>query len=130
VVQLQNWFPAPSKFEKRYLSTGGGGYAINSETHNLPGGVMHGTVAGSTDGGFGSFSTQLDAVVLKANGSLNWHAITVFGYQAIGEMTEIGKSITRKLYHVADDEKAHAYYQGCSEGSREGWGQVQRYGEE
>jgi tannase len=96
-VHLQYWFPAPSKIEKRYLSTGGGCYAINSGTRSLPSGVMYGAVAGSTDGGFGSFSTQLDAVVLKANGSFNWDAITMFGYQAIGEMTQSGKSITCKF---------------------------------
>jgi tannase len=50
-VHLQYWFPASEKFQNRYLSTGGGGYAINSKTQSLPGGVMYGAVAGVTDGG-------------------------------------------------------------------------------
>jgi tannase len=29
-VLVQYWMPDPAKFENRYLSTGGGGYAINS----------------------------------------------------------------------------------------------------
>lgn len=129
-VHLQYWFPSPANFQNRYLSTGGGGYAINSGTGSLPGGVMYGAVAGATDGGFGSFSTQLDAVVLDANGTLNLNAITMFGYQAIGEMTKIGKQITRGFYNIANNDKLYTYYQGCSEGGREGWSQVQRYGEE
>lgn len=130
LVNLQFWFPAPDSFKNRYLSTGGGGYAINSGSGSLPGGVMYGAVAGATDGGFGSFNTQLDAVVLGANGTMNWDAIFMFGYQAIGEMTQIGKGITRQLYGMAEDDKLYTYYQGCSEGGREGWSQVQRYGEE
>lgn len=130
LVHLQYWFPAPDSFKSRYLSTGGGGYAINSGYNGLPGGVMYGAVAGSTDGGFGSFSTQLDAVVLKANGTLNWDAILMFGYQAIGEMTRIGKGITKNFYGMSEGEKIYTYYQGCSEGGREGWSQVQRFGED
>ncbi|OAK94382.1 tannase and feruloyl esterase [Phaeosphaeriaceae sp. SRC1lsM3a] len=129
-VNMQFWFPAPGKFKNRYLSTGGGGYAINSGTGSLPGGVMYGAVAGATDGGFGSFNTQLDAVVLNANGTINWDAIFMFGYQAIGEMTQIGKGIARQFYGLAENDKLYTYYQGCSEGGREGWSQVQRYGEE
>jgi tannase len=130
ITHIQYWFPAPEKFQKRYLSTGGGGYAINSGTQSFPGGVQYGAVAGSTDGGFGSFSTQLDSVVLKANGSINWNAIHMFGYQAIGELTQIGKLTAKSFYGMGTDEKIYTYYQGCSEGGREGWSQVQRYGEE
>ncbi|KAF2029400.1 hypothetical protein EK21DRAFT_112954 [Setomelanomma holmii] len=83
VVHLQYWFPAPDKFQNRYLSTGGGGYAINSGTQSLPGGVMYGAVAVVTDGGFGSFKTNMDAVVLKANGSINWDE--VFMYVSCGQ---------------------------------------------
>jgi tannase len=52
-VLVQYWLPDPAKFKNRYLSTGGGGYAINSGAQSLPGGVMYGAVAGATDGGFG-----------------------------------------------------------------------------
>lgn len=130
VVNLQFWLPALEDFKNRYLSTGGGGYAINSGSGSLPGGVMYGAVAGATDGGFGSFNTQLDSVVLKANGTMNWNAILMFGYQAIGEMTKIGKGITRQFYGMTEGDRLYTYYQGCSEGGREGWSQVQRYGEE
>lgn len=60
-VLVEYWFPSPEKFQNRYLSTGGGGYAINSGTQHLPGGVMYSAVSGLTDGGFGGFNVQADA---------------------------------------------------------------------
>jgi tannase len=129
-VQVQYWFPAPEKFKNRFLSTGGGGYAINSGSQSFPGGVQYGAAAGSTDGGFGSFSTNLDIVILKANGTIDWDAIHNFGYQSIGELTQIGKATAKSFYGLGADAKIYTYYQGCSEGGREGWSQIQRYGDE
>ena len=68
--------------------------------------------------GFGSFNTNVDDVVLKANGTINWDAIFMFGYKGIGELTQIGKAITRNFYAMEENDKLCAYYQGCSEG---GW---------
>lgn len=129
-VLVQYWLPDPAKFKNRYLSTGGGGYAINSGSQSLPGGVMYGAVAGATDGGFGSFSTQADAAMLLANGTLNYETLYMFGYKAHWELSKIGKQFTRNFYQMDESTKLYAYYQGCSEGGREGWSQIQRYGHE
>lgn len=130
-VQLQYYLPAPSEFKGRYLSTGGGGYAINSGSRLLPGGILNGAVAGITDGGFGSFNTKLDAVVLLANGTLNYDNLYMFGYQGIYELTVIGKALTKQFYNMSQGSgRLYSYYQGCSEGGREGWSQVQRFGDE
>ena len=115
-VLVQYWLPDPSKFKNRYLSTGGGGYAINSGSQSLPGGVMYGAVAGATDGGFGSFSTQADAAMLLANGTLNYETLYMFGYKAHWELSKIGKQFTRNFYQMEESTKLYAYYQGCSEG--------------
>lgn len=129
-VLVQYWMPDPAEFKNRYLSTGGGGYAINSGDESLPGGVMYGAVAGKTDGGFGGFTTQADVAMLLANGTLNYEALYMFGYKAHWELSKIGKQFTRKFYSMAEETKLYAYYQACSEGGREGWSQVQRYGDE
>jgi len=130
-VQVWYYLPAPSDFRNRYLSTGGGGYAINSGSRLLPGGVMNGAVAGATDGGFGSFSTSFDEVFLLANGTINYQPLYMFGYQGIQELTVIGKQFTKQFFNISSTgTKLYAYYQGCSEGGREGWSQVQRFGEE
>ncbi|OJJ43917.1 hypothetical protein ASPZODRAFT_153908 [Penicilliopsis zonata CBS 506.65] len=128
-VLVQFYLPAPSVFANRYISNGGGAYSIYGGT-SMPGGPIYGAVSGATDGGFGSFDTDADQVALLANGTLNWQTIYMFGYQAHYELTRIGKAFTRNVYNVSDADKLYSYYQGCSEGGREGWSQVQRFAEE
>lgn len=68
---------------------------------------------------------SLEAIILKANGTLNYEALFALGYKAIHEMTEIGNAFAKSYYNAS---KIYTYYQGCSEGGREGWSQIQRYG--
>jgi tannase len=126
MVQARYWMPAPDSFQNRYLSTGGGGFAINSGNQSLPGGVQYGAVAGATDGGFGNFSINLDKVWLLENGTENWEALYMFGYHAIHELTLLGKLLTSEYYNMSGT-RLYSYYQGCSEGGRDGWSQVQRF---
>ncbi|KAI0802798.1 tannase and feruloyl esterase-domain-containing protein [Xylaria sp. FL0064] len=78
-------FPDPSGFHSRFYVTSGG------------------------DAGYDAFSNSYDDVVLYGNGSTNWDRTYMFGYQAFGEMTNIGKPLT----HYSD-------------GSEEGMSRVQR----
>jgi tannase len=127
-VLLEFWLPTPDNFANRWVSTGGFGYAINGGESDLPGGVMYGAASGQTDGGFGSFSTEFDAVFLLANGTIDYEALYMFGYKAHYEMSAIGKAFTTSFYNVTS--KLYAYYTSCSEGGREGYSQVQRFGDE
>lgn len=124
------YMPSPEKFQNRFLATGGGAYAIQSGSMSAPGGVLYGAATGFTDGGFGSMDTDFDDVFLLHNGTINWPSVYMFGYQAIKEMTIIGKEFTRNFYDVKSSSRLYSYYQGCSEGGREGWSQGQRAGEE
>ncbi|KAJ5730758.1 tannase and feruloyl esterase [Penicillium malachiteum] len=112
-VLLNFWLPAPEKFNNRWVSTGGFGFAINYET-SMPGG----------------FHVNFDDVFPLANGTSNLNALYMFGYQAHHEMSSIGKAFTRNSFDLDDSTKLYAYYQGCSEGGREGFSQVQRFPDE
>ncbi|ORY67033.1 Tannase/feruloyl esterase [Pseudomassariella vexata] len=129
-VLLTYWLPDPNKFQNRYLSTGGGGYAINSDDESLPGGIIYGAVAGKTDGGFGIFQHNAISTFLVTNGTMDWQNIFMFGYQAIHELGVVGKAFTKTFFNMTEEAKLYSYYQGCSEGGREGWSQVQRFGDE
>jgi tannase len=129
-VHVTYWLPSPSAFKNRYVSTGGGGLAINSGSSYIPSGVVVGAVSGITDGGFGNFNTQVDAVFLESEGVINWQATNMFGYQAHHELAVLGKELARNVYKVAKSQKVYSYYQGCSEGGREGWSQLQRYADQ
>ncbi|KAJ5360991.1 tannase subunit [Penicillium brevicompactum] len=128
-VLLNFWLPPPENFKNRWVSTGGFGFAINVES-TLPGGIIYGAATGRTDGGFGGFDTSFDDVFPLVNGTSNLDALYMFGYQAHHEMSSIGKAFTKRFYGMTHSSKLYAYYQGCSEGGREGFSQVQRFPEE
>ncbi|KAK3985656.1 Tannase/feruloyl esterase [Cladorrhinum sp. PSN332] len=133
------WFflPSPDQFQNRYLSTGGASISMTLGEWGLSVGLVYGAASATTDGGFGGWDKDLSAVVLRANGVLNYDAIAAYGYKAIHEMSVIGKELTRKFYNTDGggglnstnpNAKIYSYFNGCSEGGREGLSQVQKYG--
>ncbi|KAL2823320.1 Tannase/feruloyl esterase [Aspergillus cavernicola] len=126
-VVVKYAFPSPSDFKNRFYVAGGGGFSLSSDA---TGGLEYGAVGGATSAGYDAFNYSYDEVVLYGNGSINWDATHMFGYQALGEMTQLGKVLTRGFYSKATDAKVYTYYEGCSDGGREGMSQVQRWGEE
>ncbi|RAK75462.1 putative tannase [Aspergillus fijiensis CBS 313.89] len=126
-VVLKYAFPSPSEFKSRFYVAGGGGFSLSSDA---TGGLEYGAASGATDAGYDAFSYSYDEVVLYGNGSINWDATYMFGYQALGEMTQIAKPLARGFYGLDSDKKIYTYYEGCSDGGREGMSQVQRWGSE
>ncbi|KAH8669446.1 Tannase/feruloyl esterase [Tricladium varicosporioides] len=126
-VVLKLAFPQPSDFENRFYVAGGGGFSLSSDA---TGGLSYGAVGAATSAGYDAFNYSYDEVVLYGNGSINWDATYMFGYQALGEMTKVSKAITPAFYGLSSDTKIYTYYEGCSDGGREGMSQVQRFGEE
>jgi tannase len=51
----------------------------------------------------------------------------MFGYQAHHELAVLRNQLSRNVYSVPDNTRIYSYYQGCSEGGREGWSQAQRF---
>lgn len=109
-VVLTLWLPAPANYQNRFLTTGGGGYAINSGTMSLPGGVMYGAAAGETDGGFGADASDAIATFLVQNGTIDWQNVYMFGYQAIRELSLLGREFTSNFFN-ATGTKQYTYYQ-------------------
>jgi tannase len=72
-----------------------------------------------------SWSAQLTDTVLYANGSMNYDALYAFSHVAIHEMTVLGQQLAKTFYSA---DKIYSYYQGCSEGGRDGFSQLQKYG--
>ncbi|KAL4888885.1 Tannase/feruloyl esterase [Aspergillus ambiguus] len=126
-VVVKYAFPSPSDFKNRFYVAGGGGFSLSSDA---TGGLSYGAAGGATSAGYDAFSNSYDEVVLYGNGSINWDATYMFGYQALGEMTKIAKPLARGFYGLSDNAKIYTYYEGCSDGGREGMSQVQRWGEE
>lgn len=127
-VILQYGFPSPADFQYRFYLAGGFGYTLSTDTTS---GLEYGAVSGASDAGYGALSgTTYDEVNLYGNGTINWDATHMFAYQALGELTLVGKPLTRGFYGMADDAKVYTYFEGCSDGGRQGMSQLQRYGGE
>ncbi|KAI1619992.1 Tannase/feruloyl esterase [Exophiala viscosa] len=126
-VVVKYAFPEPSEFESRFYVAGGGGYALNSDA---TGGLEYGAAAGATSAGCDALDYSYMDKVLTGNGSINWDATNMFGLEALGEMALLGKYLTKALYSMSDSDKLYTYYEGCSDGGREGMSQVQRWGTE
>ena len=113
----------PASFKNRFYVAGGGGYSLSA---SATGGFSYGASGGFTNAGYdGSF----DDYILKGNGTVNWDATYMFSYQALGEMTHVGKYITNGFYSSSNSTKLYTYFEGCSDGGRQGMSQVQRYPE-
>ncbi|QIW96621.1 hypothetical protein AMS68_002139 [Peltaster fructicola] len=124
-VVVKYALPDPGNFKNRFYVHGGGGYVLSRTT---TGGLSYGAVSGATDAGYDAFDKSFDQVVLYGNNSLNWDATLMFAFKALGELTLIGKALTKNIYHMADSTKLFTYFEGCSDGAREGFSQIQRYG--
>ncbi|KAH8585913.1 Tannase/feruloyl esterase [Bisporella sp. PMI_857] len=127
LVVLKYAFPQASDFKNRFYVGGGGGYSLSSDA---TGGLAYGAASGATDAGYDAFNYSYDEKFLYGNGSINWDSTYMFSYQALGEMTQVAKAIAPGFYGLSSDTKIYTYFEGCSDGGREGMSQVQRWGEE
>lgn len=119
--------PQPSDYKGRWYVGGGGGYSLSSDA---TGGITYGAASGATSAGYDAFEYSVDEVFLLANGTIDWDPIHAFGYKALGEMTVVAKAILPEFYGSSNITKLYTYYEGCSDGGREGMSQIQRWGEE
>jgi tannase len=126
-VILKYTLPDQSSSKNRFYVGGGGCFSSPSDA---TGGLVYGVVGGATDAGYDSSNTGYDEAVLRGNDPINWVAMYMFGCQGLGEMTAVGKAITKSLYGLAQADKIYTYFKQCSDGGREGRRQVQRWGNE
>ncbi|KAH7371532.1 Tannase/feruloyl esterase [Pyrenochaeta sp. MPI-SDFR-AT-0127] len=125
IIAVRYAFPEPATFKNRFYISGGGGFSLSSDA---TGGLVYGAASGATSAGYDAFNYSYDEKALYGNGSINWDATYAFAHTALGELTTIGKPLTQSFY-AADDTKIYTYFEGCSDGGREGMSQVQRWGE-
>lgn len=63
-----------------------------------------GAISGAMDRGFGNFSTDSGAFFLQ-NGTVNWESLFTFGYEAIYELSLLGKELPKSRYYNMSDTK-------------------------
>lgn len=121
------WLPTPEHWTGRFLGNGGGGWAASAEGNaTFAWAASEGFAVVSTDGGHvGQAGPEVWA--LLSPGNLNWNLLTDFASTSLDEAATLGKAVTRMYYGRAPD---YSYWNGCSQGGRQGYMMAQRYPEQ
>jgi feruloyl esterase len=126
-IGLEIWLPTAAHWNQRIHNLGGGGWAggaqaSTSQLGNPAGGVTagsEGAVVGTTDTGHavsdGSFA-------MKPDGSINTALWEDFAERSLHELAVKTKALAT-AYYLAPP--AHAYWDGCSTGGRQGYKEAQ-----
>lgn len=102
----------------RILGIGGGGFSASLGGLHSTEAVAQGFVAITTDSGHASGAEATSDVswVTKRPGNLDLSLIEDWASRTLGELSEIGKTVTRDFYGTS---ATHSYFTGCSGGRRQ-----------
>jgi feruloyl esterase len=140
-IKIEIWLPEKTKWNGRFLGTGGGGFQGIISTGALASGIQAGFAATNSDLGTGSSgcsplycgSDGITNPLATAFGNpgvpttgLFGHPerIKDFGFRAIHLMTVRGKEIAKAFYGEHADR---AYFAGCSTGGQNALMEAQRF---
>ncbi|MFY9954089.1 tannase/feruloyl esterase family alpha/beta hydrolase [Bradyrhizobium sp.] len=140
-IKIEIWLPEKTKWNGRFLGTGGGGFQGIISTGALASGIQAGFAATNSDLGTGSSgcsplycgSDGITNALATAFGNpgvpttgLFGHPerIKDFGFRAIHLMTVRGKEIAKAFYNQHADK---AYFAGCSTGGQNALMEAQRF---
>ena len=124
-IGVDVWMPL-SGWNVRFQGVGGSGYTTGSP-NSLARPVATGFAAAVTDGGHGGPSNATGSFVLDSSGHYAWDLIQDFSYRALHDLAVVGKAVTAAFYGM---QAEHAYWNGCSQGGRQGLALAQRYPED
>ena len=123
-VLIQTWLPLTRiSWNERFQATGGGGWSTGLFDLALGPAVASGYAASSTDGGHPVDFFSADWV-LNEDKNINWDLLQNFGTRSLADQIFVGKSITEQYYGQRPE---YSYWNGCSQGGRQGYAVAQRY---
>jgi len=116
-IRFEVWMPV-SGWNGKFAGADNGGFAGSINFGQMADALSHGYAAASTDTGH-------EAFVVDASWALEHpEKIADFGYRAIHETAEQGKTMVSAFYGQGP---SHSYFVGCSNGGREALMEAQRY---
>jgi feruloyl esterase len=116
--------PVAASWNGKLLGIGGSGWAGDLTIGSATLGLSLGYATLQTDTGHPSPNPFDLTWSLLAPGQLAEEAVVDYGHRAIHLMTTVGKEVARVFYGRPHD---FAYFQGCSNGGRQGFHEVQRH---
>jgi feruloyl esterase len=117
-VRIEVWMPLKN-WNGRFQAVGNGG---------LAGTISYPAMAQALGQGYATASTDTGHAA-EPEGAANWavghpERVIDFGYRSVHEMAAKAKAVIAAYYGSAP---RYSYWNGCSEGGRQGMGEVQRY---
>lgn len=126
-IHTHVYLPYEEDWNRRMKGIGGGGWSAGLyelSIQHMAGAVSEGYVAVSTDGGGNPWFPDPANWMLNADGTVNMYLLETFAHTALGDAAKIGKAIAESLYGA---EPEYSYYEGCSQGGRQGLMLAQKY---
>ncbi|EAQ83412.1 hypothetical protein CHGG_09816 [Chaetomium globosum CBS 148.51] len=124
---VETWLPIENPtWNDRLQASGGAGWAAGRQAvtyEMMVGSLADGYASTTTDAGLGN---NLDPAVwaVKSPGNINWYNVNNFASVALNDQAIIGKDVVESFY---GRPAAYSYFNGCSQGGRQGMMLAQRY---
>lgn len=117
-------FRLPDRWNGKILGLGGGGFAGNLTLQSALPGLKRGYATFQNDTGHNSAMPWDTSWAKSDDGTANAIGLIDFGFRAVHIMTQSGKAVVKAYYAK---QASRAYFQGCSQGGRQGLVEAQRY---
>lgn len=128
-INVHTYLPVSGDWNGRMMGVGGGGWSAGLLTFvlgTMEAGVNDGYVTVGTDGGHDAENPDPGNWALNEAGDVNTYLLNTFFFTCLSDMTEIGKAVTKQFY---GKYPTRSYFNGCSQGGRQGLAIAQRYPE-
>ncbi|KAH6847539.1 Tannase/feruloyl esterase [Chaetomium sp. MPI-CAGE-AT-0009] len=128
-ISVESWLPIENPtWNDRLQASGGAGWSAGRQSpayDAMVGSLADGYAATTTDAGVGSSLDSATWAVISP-GNINWYNLNNFVSVALNDQAIIGKEVVESFYGKAP---AYSYFNGCSQGGRQGLMLAQRYPE-